>query len=80
MVHELIKDLTNTNFIGLKSVRNSLQDSLNKLTTENIEEVLIEFNGTTGQSLLQKIEEMRCGIDSFMNFILVGNLIQLLIN
>lgn len=68
LAHELIKDLTNTNFIGLKSVRNSLQDNINKLTIENIEEVLIEYKRTTGQSLLQKIEEMRCSIDSLYEF------------
>lgn len=68
LAHELIKDLTNTNFIKLKSVRSSLQDNLNKLTTENVEEVLIEFKRTTGLTLVQKIEEMRCSIDSLYEF------------
>lgn len=64
LAHELVKDLTNRNFIGLKSVRNSLQENLNKITPDNIEEVLREYKRTVGKSLAQGIEEMRVSIDS----------------
>lgn len=69
LAHELIKDLTNKNFLGLQSVRNSLQDNLNKITPENIEQVLREYKQATGKSLTQSIEYARGSIDSlYENF------------
>ena len=64
LAHELIKDLTNKNFFGLRSVRNSLQDNLNKITLKNIEQVLREYKQATGKSLIQAIEYARGSIDS----------------
>ncbi len=55
LASEIVKDLTNTNFLGFKSIRNSLPQNLEKITSDNILYVMEEYHKLTGQVLIDDI-------------------------
>lgn len=55
LASEIVKDLTNTNFLGFKSIRDSLPQNLEKITSDNILYVMEEYHKLTGEVLINDI-------------------------
>lgn len=55
LASEIVKDLTNTNFFNFKSIRNSLPQNLEKISSYNILYVMEEYHKLTGQVLINDI-------------------------
>ena len=55
LASEIVKDLTNTNFLGFKSIRNSLPQNLDKITSDNILYVMEEYYRLTGQVFIDDV-------------------------
>ncbi len=54
---EIVKDLTNTNFFGFKSIRDSLHQNIEKITEENILYVMEEYYNLTGKVLIETLPD-----------------------